>query len=147
MKLTTRVFAFLALASLAAAALPAGVVGTWKGKVTVDTSKAPKPTNPQQQKSMDAGLAMLKKLEIILNVKPNKTFVVDAKNIPGKPAPERSEGTWKQEKNVLWLTSVKDNGKPAKDKKPQKFLILDGGRKLSLTQEGMPPWVKVVFTR
>ena len=71
---------------------------------------------------MDAGLAQIKKMVVTLELKPNKTYVADAKNLPGKKAPEYNEGTWKQEGNTLWLTSTKSNGKPTTDKKPQKFL-------------------------
>ena len=147
MKILARTLIAAAFVAHAASLLAVNVVGVWKGKVTIDSASAPKPQNDQQKQAMEGGMAMVKKMVVTLTLKTNKTYTAEAKNAPGKPGPEKSEGTWKQEGNALWLTPAKDNGKPAPDKKPQKFLILDGGRKLSLAAEGMPPWVKVTFTR
>jgi hypothetical protein len=148
MKLFARSIAAVSiLLAVAALVLAAGVEGAWKGKVTFDRTAMPKAPNPQAQKQMEDGLAMVKKMAISLTLRPNKTYTAVATNVPGRTGPEKSEGTWKQQGNTLWLTSVKENGKPAKDKTPQKFMILDGGKKLSLSAAGMPAWVKVTFTR
>jgi hypothetical protein len=141
---------FLALSiamSISASLLAVGVVGKWKGKVVLDVSKLPKAQNEQQKKSMEAGFAMVKKMVIILDLKANKTYTGEAKNMPGGQPDQRSEGTWRQEGNVLWLTSIRDNGKPATDKKPQKFLIQDKGRKLVMAESKLPPGIEIFFSR
>lgn len=147
MRTARRIFVSVLLAALAASILAVGVVGKWKGKINIDASKLPKAANPQQQKSMEAGLASVKKADLTLNLKANKTYIADAKNLPGKTGVERNEGNWKQEGNTLWLTTTRTNGKPVQGKKPQKFLITDGGRKIVLAAEGMPPFMSIVFTR
>ena len=147
MRSIRRIFVIVFVAALAASVLAVGVVGKWKGKINIDASKLPKAANPQQQQAMQTGLAGVKKAELTLDLKANKTYTADAKNLPGKTGVERNEGTWKQEGNTLWLTTNKTNGKPVADKKPQKFLIKDGGRKIVLAQEGMPPFLSIIFTR
>lgn len=147
MKILTRILAVGLWAAFAASLLAADVTGVWKGKVSFDRTQMPKSQNAEQQKGMEAGLAMVKNLQVVLTLKANKTYTAVAKNVPGKEGDQKSEGTWKQEGNTLWLTTVTDNGKPSKDKKPQKFLVLEGGKKLSLAAEGMPKFMKVTFTR
>jgi hypothetical protein len=143
----TRGIVVAALASLSATLMAANIVGTWKGKVTVDLSKAPKAQNDQQRAMMDKILADVRKMDIRLTIRANKTFAAVAKRSPSRPGPQNTEGTWKQEGSTLWLTSLKVDDKPAKDKKPQRFQILENGKKLSLNQEGMPTWIKIIFTR
>ena len=147
MKILSRVLFASALAILSASLLAANVVGTWKGKITIDSSKAPKPANPEQQKAVENGLAQVKKMVLTLNLKADKTYTVDASNVPGQTKNQKSEGTWKQDGNTVLLTEVKDNGKPTNDKQPKTLTILEGGKKLSLSAPGMPPFVKVTFTR
>lgn len=145
---STRRFIALAITmSLAASLLAAGITGKWKGKVVLDASKLPGAQNEQQRKQMEAGFAMIKKMVIHLDLKANKTYVADAKNMPGGQPDQHSEGTWKQDGNTLWLTAIRDNGKPANDKKPQRFLIQDKGRKLVMAESGMPPGIQIFFTR
>ena len=132
---------------IAGSVLGAGIVGKWKGKVVIDTSKFPQAQSPEQKKAMESGLAMLKKMQFSLNFKANNTYIAEATNVPGQTGPQKDEGTWKLEGNTLWLTSVKENGKPSHDKKPKKFLVQNGGKKISLAEAGLPPGVTVFFVR
>lgn len=147
MKNLCRFVALGMIVLLASSVLAVNVVGKWKGKVVVDTTKFPKASNPDQQKAMDSGLAMLKKMQFSIDLKANKTYVAVATNLPGHAGPQKDEGTWKLDGNTLWLTSVKQNGKPAQDKKPKKFLVQDGGKKITLGEAGLPPGVAVFFVR
>ena len=146
MKFFVRVLFVSLLAVLAASLLASNLVGTWKGKITIDQAGIPKVSDPQQQ-MVNSQVEAAKKMTITLTLKANKTYTADVKGVPGKTGTEKNEGTWKQDGTTLWLTSVKDNGKPASDKKPQKFLVLDGGKKLTLAAEGMPAFIKITFTR
>ena len=151
MKLALRLPVLLSLAVCCAAfALAAGsVVGTWKGVIVMDTSKLPKPKDANQQKMMDAGIAMVKKMKITLNLKADKTY---AASFSGGPdgASKTSTGKWSQSGTTVTMTPQKDGGKPVtgEQAKPQKLTVSADGKTLTMSppsQGGMS--VKIVFSR
>ena len=136
--------------AVAAPGLAQNVVGNWKGKVVLDATKIPKAPNAEAQKRVDAGLAMVKKLQIGLSLRANKTFLATVSGGPvGAGKKQTSEGTWKQSGSTILLTSTKQNGKPAKDNSPQTLTIAPGGRSLTMKPggKGSAPGVKILFTR
>lgn len=148
MSVSARLLAVLSAAVVAALLLAAPITGTWKGKVLVDASKLPKLTNPEQQKKLAEAMSQVAKMRINLNLNVNKTFKAQATGVPGKPGqPQTTEGTWKQEGDVIWLTSTKDNNGPAKDKKPQKVQVLESGKKLKLVPGPEGQGITIIFTR
>ena len=54
---------------------------------------------------MNDGLEGVKKLQLSLVFKANKTYLAEAKNVPGKQGTQKSEGTWKQDGNTLTASS------------------------------------------
>lgn len=142
-----RILAVAAFGVLAASGMAQNLVGVWKGKVEVDMSQLPKNLTPQQKQMMDQGLAVAKKMVITLNLRANKTYMASVTGLPQAAAqkgPNTNEGTWRVQGSKLFLTSVKENGKPAKSKTPQQFTIAPGGKSFWL-QGG--PGGKVVFRR
>lgn len=121
----------------------ADLLGTWKGKPSLDMTKIPKAKDAQQQKQMDAGIAQLNKMAISL------TFLKGGKytaKITGSPTgvTQTEEGTWKLDKDVLTTTATKQNGKPPRaGEKPQKLAYNKSKKKLSMTQGP----VSITFTK
>lgn len=139
--------AAVALATLVSFAVAANVVGTWNGKIILDTSSMPKPQNPQQKKALDDALAQIAKAKVVLKLNANKTFTIAATGM-GKAPSQNAEGTYKVSRNQVILTATKENGKPASEqtKKPQTLQLSADGKTLTLAPPGKSGG-KIVFRR
>lgn len=154
MKLPHKILAVLtALVVLTTAGLAQNLAGVWRGKIKIDMSAMPKNLTPEQRKGLETGLAMAKKMIITLTLRANKTYTAAVTGMPqmgpqsGKNA---SEGTWKIQGKTLWLTSLKENGKPAKSKGPQQFTIANDSKSFWLNSPargGMGAGSKLLFVR
>ena len=139
--------AFICLALVAASYTAFGqadLLGVWKGKASLDVSKLPKAKSPQAQKQMDAGIAQLKKMVVVLTLKKGGTYLVTVTGAPGATASQNEEGTWKLDKTTLTTTATKQNGKPPRaGEKPQKLTYDKAKKTLSMKQE----MLSMVFTK
>jgi hypothetical protein len=130
MKFAQRFFLVVtALAVLATVSLAAqNPVGTWKGKVLLDTSKMPKMTNPDQKKMMDKMLATTRAMVITIVMKSDKTYVATMTGGPNTP-PEG--GTWSVKGNTVTMTSKKKGGQS------QPFTLSADGKTMSMSLPAM----------
>jgi hypothetical protein len=116
-------------------------VGTWKGKVLIDTSKMKKVGDPQQQAMIEKGIAAGRNMVITIVMKANKTYVA---SMSGGPQSPPDSGTWSLKGNTVTMTSNKKNGKS----QSQPFTLSADGKTMSMS---MPPMMgataKVVFKR
>src|SRR5262249_35570637 len=83
--------AVLTLATVAAFAQ--SPVGSWKGKISVDTSAMPKPQNAQQADMIKKAMDAVSKITLQLNLKGDKTYTISVPPMMGQPA-HTSEGKW-----------------------------------------------------
>jgi len=139
-----------AFASSLSGVFAQNVVGTWKGNIEVDTSKLPKPKDDSQRKAMEAGLASIKALRLILVLKSDKTYTTTYTGGPSQEKDRTSSGKWSQSGSTVTITPLKNSGKPVTGNlaKPQKLFLSPDGKKLTLTppsQNGVT--VKVVFRK
>ncbi len=142
MKKFVFVLTLVAVASLSFCQNP---VGAWKGKLNVNTATMPKASTPEQQKMIDKLLAQVKAATLKLDMKANKTFAIQIPSIAGQRA-RNAEGKWSQSGRTITLITTKEDGKPPKDKKPQKMIIDASGKKMSLTPTGSKQ-AAIIFTR
>lgn len=131
-----RVLVSLALVAASYSAFgQADLIGTWKGKSQIDTSKMPKAKDAEQQKKINEFLAQLKKLSITLNLKKGGLYTVNIANAPGPQPNQSEEGTWKVQKDQLITTATKENGKaPRPNNKPQTLTIDKAHKHLTMVQ-------------
>lgn len=124
------------------------VVGTWTGRIILDMSKMPKPTNPQQQQTMKKMMDQLAKMRITLKLKANKSFSVSAPAGPGGK-PQTGEGTWTQSGQTVTITVKTENGKPAtgQSAQPQALSLSKDGKTMTLVPPTAQGGGKVVFKR
>ena len=146
-----RITRALLVPALAAVALIAfaqsGVLGTWKGKVTVNVAKLPKVDGKEGQKMIEQMKAMLSKMTMTLVMKPNKTFTVTVSNLPGKAANQSAGGNWTQAGTKVTLTTTTENGKPAKKKEVQTLMLSADGKKMNMNIPEANGAASVTFTR
>ena len=145
-------FFFVATAVLvfAAASLAVEVTGAWKGQIVIDARQMPKPTDQKQRQAMENGLAMIRRMVIDLNLRPNRTFAVRMSGGPQGQPPRRAEGKWSQSGNRITLSTTTEDGKPAKKgpNSTQTFTLAPNGRTMSMTLPGHGPvTAKMVFRR
>jgi hypothetical protein len=134
------------LAFSVAAAFAQSAVGAWNGKLQLDTSQMPKAKTAEQQKMIDKALAQVRALTLKLNLKADKTFTVSVPPIMGQPT-HTASGTWTQKGRTVTMITLKEDGKPPKDKKPQSMTIDPSGKKMVLVAGDGPRAQKVVFTK
>lgn len=142
-----KLLALVAVASVAVCAFAQSPVGSWKGKILMDTSKMPKAANPQQQKAMNEAFAKVKAVTLTLNVKGNKTFTITIPPMMGQPG-HNAEGTWTQKGNTVTMISTKEDGKPSTKKQPQTMTMDGTGRKMTMVPpNGGPMNIKIIFSK
>jgi len=131
--------------SLVAAALASSPVGTWTGRIVVDTSKMTPPKDPQTQSAIRQQIQMAQKIMITITFKADKTFTAKS---TGAPRPPKTQtGTWSQSGNTVILTPTQasPSGKPLS----QSFTMSKNGKTLTSTLPGaqMNIVTKIVFSR
>jgi hypothetical protein len=137
----------LAFAVFAVSAFAQSPLGTWKGKINMDTSSMPKAQNAQQQEMMDKMIAQLKTMVLTLKMNANKTFSINAPSMMGQPA-RTGEGVWSQKGKAITLTLQKDNGKKMPKPDAQAMTIDASGKKMVLTpKQGGGPKMTITFTK
>lgn len=119
-------------------ALAASPVGVWKGKIQFKAPNLPATMNPQQKAMVQQQLAMVQKMQIVLNIKANKTFTASVSGGPAGANQKQQNGTWTQNGNNLVMTD-------AKSKTAQTFALSANGKTLSFDMPGGQG--KIVFTR
>lgn len=134
---------FLAIASIA----QSGVLGTWKGKISIDMTKMPKMEAAEKAKVEEQMKAVLSKMVMTLVFKADKTFTVTVKNLPGKTGDQSAGGTWKQTGNKIAMTTTTENGKPAKKKEVQTLIVSPDGKKLTMQMPELNGMGSVTFVR
>jgi hypothetical protein len=124
--------ATLSIVASSAIAAPK-VAGAWKGKLKIDMSKLPKPTDAQQAAMIKQQVAMQQNMVINLNLAANGTFKLTLSGTPMAAQAPTQKGTWKVNGRSLVLTSTDtpSNGKAqtftfAKDFKSFTFDIPGG---------------------
>jgi hypothetical protein len=122
-----------ALTVLSALAAPAtNVLGTWKGKLSIDKSKLPPNASPAQ---VAQGQAMFAKLALLLTLKKDGTFIFKLQGAPGQPEQKPQTGKWTIK--GAELTIVVGNH-------PQKFTVAKNGKSFTAAQSS---GVIATFTR
>jgi hypothetical protein len=119
------------------------VVGTWKGRISLDRSKMP-PVPAEQKQMVDQVFANIQKMVLTLKLNANKTYTSSAPASAMAPAQNES-GTWTLKGNKLTM-------KPNKPKGPQSgpntLTVSPDGKMLSFVlpaRQGVSG--KVVFRR
>lgn len=119
--------------------------GTWKGHITLDTSKMQKQKDPKVQAQIMDSLKKAASVTINLTLKPNKTYSATTTGGPVANQPPDT-GTWSQTGNSVTMTSTKKKT-PAKSD-TQTLTMSPNGKTMSLTLPSMMGIVaKVVFSR
>lgn len=132
----------VAVSALAMAQQPP-LVGAWQGKMSVLS----KPGASADDKKLDAIMgSMLGKIKIDLQLKADRTFVIEALK-PGDKKPERMEGKWSIEGKTLTLETLKQNGKPPAKKEPAVFTLSGDGKSLSQKVTPGKDEVKIDYKR
>lgn len=114
----------LALLVLVASIASADLAGKWKGTVKTETP------------GVNLGGLQTQTPKIDLVIKADGTFIQNTANPDGTT--KRTEGTWKQEKNTVILTSVKQDGKPVSKENgaPRKFTLNEKEKSMSRNISG-----------
>jgi len=136
----------LALTAISVAAFAQNPVGTWKGKIQIDKSALAGVQDPKQKEMASKALAQVEAMTLTLNVKANKTFVVNIPSMMGQPA-QSSEGTWTQKGNQVTLVTTKRQGKAVTNDKPKSMTLDKGGKKMVMTANEGPQKATITFTR
>jgi hypothetical protein len=130
---------------LFAVATAASVVGSWKGKVVLDTSKMKKALNAAEQQRQQQMINSSKSLALTLVFKKDGTYSATA---TGAPQGTTDSGKWSQSGNTITVTSSRKlaNGTPSK---PESFTMSANGKMLSMPLPGTNMGVtgKIIFTR
>ncbi len=145
MKLVQRFFLTAVFAALSVSVFAAGVVGTWHGKVLIDSSKLPPAKTPEQQRNMAMALNMVKQVQITMNFKADKTYTASAKGGMIRKQDQSDSGTWSQSGNIVTITPKK---KMATQKQKSENLVMSAdGRTMTVTIPSGGFGGKVVFTK
>jgi hypothetical protein len=136
----------LALTAISVAAFAQNPVGTWKGKIQIDKSALAGVQDPKQKEMALKMLSQVEAMTLSLNVKANKTFVVNIPSMAGQPA-QSSEGTWTQKGNQVTLVTTKRQGKAVTNDKPKSMTLAPGGKKMVMVANEGPQKATITFTR
>ena len=139
-----KIVALLVLATVAGGAFAQSPVGSWNGKLSVDSM--PKAQSPEQQKMMAQIMEQIKKMTFKLTMKANKTFKIDVPPMMGGKG-QTGEGTWSQKGSAITLVTTKQNGQPPKNSKPQTMTIDSSGKKMILKAGEGTQKATITFTR
>jgi hypothetical protein len=139
-----KIVALLVLATAAVGAFAQSPVGSWNGKLSVDSM--PKAQTPDQQKMVNQIMEQVKKMTFKLNMKANKTFTIDVPAMMGGKA-QKAEGTWSQKGSAITLVTTKQNGTAPKNSKPQTMKIDASGKKMVLNAGEGPRKATITFTK
>jgi hypothetical protein len=109
----------LPLLILLAAFAHADLSGKWKGTVKTETP------------GVELGGIQTQTPKLDLVIKADGTYIQNSSNPDGTT--KRTEGTWKQEKSNVFLTAVKQDGKPVTKEigTPKKFTLNEKGKAMS----------------
>jgi hypothetical protein len=104
---------------LLAAFAHADLAGKWKGTVKTETP------------GIELGGIQTQTPKIDLVIKADGTYVQNSSNPDGTT--KRTEGTWKQDKNIVFFTAVKQDGKPVSKEvaMPKKYTLNEKGKAMS----------------
>jgi hypothetical protein len=131
------------IAALGTSALAQNAVGTWNGHIEMGKLPIPPNATPQQRQQAEAGLAMVKKMVIVLTLKKDKSYSV---LINGFGQNQTETGNWSQAGKTLTLTSAKKRG--GMDK--QAATLSADGKTLTIVPPagpGGPKGMKMVFKK
>ena len=142
----------LALVGLAAALAfgqvrESQIAGTWNGSIkgSIPVPKGQE-KNAQVQQQVAQANKMMKELKMVITMRANKTFTMNAS---GQGRKDSAEGTWALSGNTLNLTDTKRNGKdiPVAQRQKVAFTLSNGGKTMTLRPQGAPPGVSLVFNK
>ena len=104
---------------LLATVAQADLVGKWKGTVKTETP------------GVELGGIQTQTPKLDLVIKADGTYIQNSSNPDGTT--KRTEGTWKQENNTVFLTAVKQDGKSVTKEigTPRKFTLNEKGKTMS----------------
>jgi hypothetical protein len=151
MKMFKHALVFFGLA-VSVCAFSAEPVGTWNGKIQVDTSKLAADKRAQVE-------AQTGKLKIVLTLKKDHTFTSVVSG-GGDGKPHSTSGTWTFKGNTVSMIATKNDGKAAAGAIPRSMVLSKDGKSLVMTVQSQmpkgqqqnpnlppPPTVRVVFKK
>lgn len=136
------------LAALVATTFAAtNVVGSWTGRVSVDTSKLPQQSDPLAQKQMKTMRDMMAKVVLHVKLKADKTYTATTTGVPGGKE-QKEAGTWSISGSTVTIKTTTSNGKPATGQaaKAQKLALSKDGKTMTETQSSPAPGGTIIFT-
>ena len=116
------------------------VIGKWKGSFVEDKGPGAKGSTAEDRENAKMEVDMLKGAKVDIEFRKDHTFVLDVKIVlfeanSKEEHTSKEEGKWKLDKNIVTITSLKEDGKPKTKPQVHTLTFSKDLKKLTLAEE------------